>query len=55
MTNKDRNEVILTEEERKFLYLCLKSKNISSLKMSSIKEKILDKVTSIFLIKGGHK
>ena len=32
MTNKDRNEVILTEEERKFLYLCLKSKISLALK-----------------------
>ena len=39
-----RGETRLSEEERKFLYSCLKSKNIPTLKRTVMKEKLLNKI-----------
>jgi len=50
MTDKKRTEVDLSDEERKFLYLCFKSKNINSFKKKIITEKVLNKLTSIFRV-----
>lgn len=42
MTSKEK-EVRLSEEERKFLFLCLKSKNTFTLKRTVMIERILTK------------
>lgn len=43
MVSKER-EISLSEEERKFLNLCFKSKNIFSLKGKLMKERLLKKL-----------